>query len=81
MIGTELLAVSPLDGRYASKLRPLGEIFSEYGLIARRLIGEVRLLSCLANEPGLAELPALSPEAQEHLENVLARFSPQEAWR
>ena len=30
-------ALSPLDGRYANKLDPLRSIFSEYGLIARRL--------------------------------------------
>mgnify|MGYP005669560469 FL=1 len=34
---TPATALSPLDGRYASKLVPLREVFSEYGLIKRRL--------------------------------------------
>ena len=32
-----LTAVSPIDGRYAGKCRELGEIFSEYGLVKRRV--------------------------------------------
>jgi adenylosuccinate lyase len=41
-------ALSPLDGRYASKLDPLRTVFSEFGLIARRLEVEVRWLQKLA---------------------------------
>ena len=32
-----LLALSPLDGRYASKADPLRPIFSYYGLIRARV--------------------------------------------
>src|SRR5688572_4001014 len=36
-----LLALSPLDGRYAAKVGPLRPIFSEYGLIRARVRVEV----------------------------------------
>ena len=34
----ELSAISPLDGRYATKTAPLRTIFSEYGLIRYRVL-------------------------------------------
>ena len=34
---TQLLALSPLDGRYASKVDALRPIFSEFGLIKARV--------------------------------------------
>jgi hypothetical protein len=37
-----LTAVSPLDGRYGSKVQGLRSIFSEYGLIKYRVLVEVR---------------------------------------
>ena len=33
-----LLAVSPIDGRYANKCAELQEVFSEFGLIRRRVL-------------------------------------------
>mmetsp|Transcript_77479 Transcript_77479/g.206956 ORF Transcript_77479/g.206956 Transcript_77479/m.206956 type:complete len:144 (-) Transcript_77479:1421-1852(-) len=41
---TELTAVSPIDGRYASKVSGLREIFSEYGLMKYRVQVEVAWL-------------------------------------
>jgi len=38
---SELTAISPLDGRYGSKLKPLRSIFSEFGLIRYRVLVEV----------------------------------------
>jgi hypothetical protein len=40
---SELTAISPLDGRYASKVKELSPILSEYGLIRYRVIVEVFL--------------------------------------
>ena len=54
---TTLSAVSPLDGRYADKITPLREIFSEYGLIAKRVTVEVRWLQSLAAHKGIPEVP------------------------
>ena len=56
-----LTAVSPIDGRYGGKTAALREIFSEYGLIKRRVLVEIRWLQCLAGHPGIPEVPALSP--------------------
>ena len=76
-----LSAVSPIDGRYGGKTAPLREIFSEYGLIKRRVLVEVRWLQCLANHPGVTEVPALSPAANAALEAMLDDFSEVDARR
>ena len=68
-------ALSPLDGRYASKLDPLRTVFSEYGLIARRLEVEVRWLQKLAETSEIPEVKPLSPTSNTHLESVLTSFS------
>ena len=76
-----LTAVSPIDGRYGGKTAPLREIFSEYGLIKRRVLVEIRWLQCLANHPGVAEVPALTPAANAVLEGMLDDFSEVDARR
>ena len=72
-------ALSPLDGRYASKLDPLRTVFSEYGLIARRLEVEVRWLQKLAETSEIHEVEPLSPTSNAHLEAVLTSFSSESA--
>jgi adenylosuccinate lyase len=72
-------ALSPLDGRYASKLDPLRTVFSEYGLIARRLEVEVRWLQKLAETSKIPEVKPLSPASNAHLEAVLSSFSSESA--
>ena len=72
-------ALSPLDGRYASKLDPLRTVFSEYGLIARRLEVEVRWLQKLAETLEISEVEPLSPTSNAHLEAVLTSFSSESA--
>ncbi|MBA3485884.1 MAG: adenylosuccinate lyase [Lysobacter sp.] len=62
-----LLALSPLDGRYAGKVDALRPIFSEYGLIQARVKVEVEWLVALANEPGIVELAPFSTEATARL--------------
>jgi len=71
-----LTAVSPIDGRYGSKTAPLRDVFSEYGLIRRRVLVEVRWLQCLAALEGITEVPALSAEANSALDAIVADFSP-----
>ncbi|MFZ9378850.1 MAG: adenylosuccinate lyase, partial [Burkholderiaceae bacterium] len=39
-----LQALSPLDGRYASKLEPLAALFSEAGFMAHRVKVEIAWL-------------------------------------
>ena len=69
-----LTALSPLDGRYRSKLDPLRGIFSEYGLIERRVIVEIAWLRALADLPQIPEVPALSAEASLKLDEILETF-------
>ena len=70
-----LTAISPIDGRYASKVDALRPIFSEYGLIRYRVEVEVRWLQALAEEEKIAEVPAFSIGAHAMLENIIHHFS------
>ena len=76
-----LSAVSPIDGRYGSKTAALREVFSEYGLIKRRVLVEVRWLQCLAAHTAIVEVPMLSAEANRMLESILDDFSEVDARR
>ncbi|MEP0200789.1 MAG: adenylosuccinate lyase [Halioglobus sp.] len=76
-----LSAVSPIDGRYGNKTAPLRDVFSEFGLIKRRVLVEVRWLQCLAQHPEILEVPALSPTANALLENIALDFSEIDARR
>jgi adenylosuccinate lyase len=78
---TTLSAVSPLDGRYAEKIAPLRDVFSEYGLIARRVTVEVRWLQALAAHQSIVEVPALSDSAQQQLNSIVSGFSEADAQR
>ena len=76
-----LSAVSPIDGRYGSKTGSLREIFSEYGLIKRRVLVEIRWLQRLASQQEVSEVPALSTAANTLLEAVVTGFSESDAMR
>ncbi len=76
-----LLAISPVDGRYAGKCDQLRTIFSEFGLIKYRTIVEVRWLQQLAAMPEIPEVPDLSPAANEFLETILDNFDESSAQR
>ncbi len=78
---TGLTAISPIDGRYADKNGALRPVFSEYGLIRNRVLVEVRWLQALATEPSITEVPALSPEANHWLEQIVTNFSEGDAAR
>ena len=76
---TALNALSPLDGRYQSKLDVLRPCFSEFGLIRHRALVEVAWLKALAAEPAIAEVPAFSAETIAELDGVIAHFGETEA--
>ena len=75
-----LMAVSPIDGRYASKTESLREPFSEYGLIRYRTIVELRWLQALARHPQIAEV-ALSGDAHSEIDDLISGFSLADAQR
>ena len=74
-----LTALSPLDGRYASKVDALREHFSEFGLIRARLKVEIEWLKALAAEPHFTEIAAFSPSTVTVLDALVANFGPADA--
>jgi adenylosuccinate lyase len=76
-----LSAISPVDGRYGSKVKSLRPIFSEFGLIKYRVTVEVRWLQKLALTAEIAEVPAFSEQANTILDNIVTDFSEQDALR
>ena len=76
-----LTALSPLDGRYASKTAALRDFFSEYALIKYRVIIEVEWLKALANAPAITEIPAFTNTAISLLDNIVDGFSLADAER
>jgi adenylosuccinate lyase len=76
-----LTALSPLDGRYASKTRPLQEHFSEYALIRERVAVEVAWLLALADEPAFEALKPFSPAARAEIERAASAFGLADAQR
>jgi adenylosuccinate lyase len=76
-----LLALSPLDGRYAGKVEALRPIFSEYGLVKARVKVEVEWLLALAAESGISELKPFSAAAAAKLRALAADFSVADAAR
>ena len=71
-----LTAISPLDGRYASKVVALRRHFSEFGLIRSRVRVEIAWLFALSHEAGIPEVPPFSAEAKAALDGIGEAFSP-----
>jgi len=76
-----LKALSPVDGRYADKVKGLRDIFSEYGLIRFRILVEVRWLQCLADNDQITELAATSSVMKDVLNHIVDDFSLDDAER
>ena len=74
-----LLALSPLDGRYHSKVIAYAEIFSEFGLIKRRVAVEVHWLKCLSEITEIPEVPSLSSDDTDYLLSIAEDFSLEDA--
>jgi len=77
---TELSALSPLDGRYASKTDALRPILSEAGFMHHRVKVEIAWLLALS-EAGLDELKPFSAESKARLQKLAAEFTEQDAAR
>ncbi len=76
---TPLNALSPLDGRYQSKVDPLRAYFSEYALIKNRALVEVEWLKALAALPQVEEIRAFSKETLKELDEAISHFGENEA--
>ena len=74
-----LLALSPLDGRYAASAEALRPVFSEYGLIKARVRVELEWLKALAAAPQIGEVPPFSAAIVAEIDGVIAGFSVDDA--
>lgn len=74
-----LTAISPIDGRYHSKTKPLAEFFSEYALIKHRVLVEVEWLKSLSLADELEEIHKISGSSIEELDALAANFSEKDA--
>ncbi|HET8869387.1 MAG TPA: adenylosuccinate lyase [Aquabacterium sp.] len=73
-----LTALSPLDGRYASKVATLRPLLSEFGLMHRRVQVEIEWFIALS-DAGLPEFAPLSEATRGYLRGLVARFSEADA--
>ena len=80
-IPAALMALSPLDGRYAARMAPLAAHFSEFGLIRARVRVEIAWFLALASDPHIAEVAPFGEEAHAALHDACDSFSPIEAAR
>ncbi|MDG1820421.1 MAG: lyase family protein, partial [Methylophilaceae bacterium] len=74
-----LNALSPLDGRYQTKLDNLRPYFSEYALIKHRAWVEIEWLKALSAAPALTEIPPFSAETVQELDTAITEFSEADA--
>ncbi len=70
-----LTAISPIDGRYRSKVSQLDEFFSEYALIKYRVLVEIEYFFFLADNR-FFKLPS---KAKQHLTALVEDFSLEHA--
>ena len=71
--------ISPIDGRYAAKVTPLTECFSEYALLKNRVKVEVMWLLALCKESGIPECRPVTAEEEAQLRAIITDFNPEEA--
>ena len=74
-----LTALSPIDGRYASKADSLREHLSEFGLIKARVTVEIRWLQALADNDAITELAKFDAETNDFLNAIVDNFSEADA--
>ena len=73
IVKEELLALTPIDGRYARETAPLREHFSEFAYIRGRARLEIAYLVALSQDAGL--IRPFSPDELGLLHNLSANFS------
>ncbi|HEY5310299.1 MAG TPA: adenylosuccinate lyase, partial [Casimicrobiaceae bacterium] len=76
-----LTALSPLDGRYRSKVGALAAHFSEFALIRERVRIELAWLEALSDEAAISEVAPFTPAARQQLAAAVTGFGPADAER
>ncbi|MGB5270081.1 MAG: adenylosuccinate lyase, partial [Eudoraea sp.] len=74
----QLNAISPIDGRYRSKVDSLANFFSEEALIKYRVMVEIEYFIALC-ELDLPQLPKLSQDKINSLRNIFENFNVDDA--
>ncbi|MDO4789750.1 MAG: adenylosuccinate lyase [Porphyromonas sp.] len=74
-----LLAISPVDGRYRSKVECLAPFFSEYALIRYRVLVEIEYFIALSQEIGLWTAEGKMPCSEEELRSIYRNFTEEDA--
>ena len=75
---SQVTALSPLDGRYASKVAALRPLMSEQGYMHRRVQVEIAWFIALS-DAGFAEFKPLSAMSREYLLSLVTNFSTEDA--
>ncbi|MBQ1637105.1 MAG: adenylosuccinate lyase [Bacteroidales bacterium] len=75
-----LLAISPVDGRYAAKTAELSAFFSEYALMRYRVLVEVEYFIALCELP-LPQLAEVDPACFPALRAIYGDFTTEDAAR
>jgi len=67
-------ALTPLDGRYESVTRPLGDFFSEWALMKYRTHVEIEWLIAMSLNPSFAQVRTFTPDEIQLLRNIVINF-------
>ena len=78
MLLNTLNAISPVDGRYRSKTKPLHAFFSEQALIKYRVQVEIEYFIALCSHP-IPQLESFQHSLFEDLRSIYKHFSPEDA--
>ena len=78
MLLNTLNAISPVDGRYRSKSKPLNAFFSEYALIKYRVKIEIEYFISLCSHP-IPQLESFQHSLFEDLRSIYEHFSQENA--
>lgn len=73
-----LTAISPVDGRYRSKVENLTEYFSEYALIKYRLVVEIEYFLALTKE-NIGALADFPQDKEDVLRDIYQKFTEEDA--
>jgi adenylosuccinate lyase len=76
-----LTAISPIDGRYGSKVDALRPIASEFGLMRARVEVELAWIKSLASHPQIDEVAPLSEQAIAEIDAIVTHFSEDDGQR
>ena len=74
----QVMALSPLDGRYAGKVAALRPLMSEQGYMHRRVQVEIAWFIALS-DAGFAEFKPLSAASRDYLIGLVKNFSTEDA--